>query len=173
MRGGRRRERGGGKGGEAGIGTTDPPQSAIPSGSRLPHLSQARWPRRAMVWMVFPRPISSARMPFSLFSSMATSQSSPMCWYSRSLCLRRNGTFVFTWGEEEEGGRRGRGEGREGTERWEKREGGGGGGGRGERGWRDGRRGREGGRDDGEGGVRTEEVKREVRGGGGGRGRGR
>lgn len=58
--------------------------------------------------MVFPRPISSARMPFNLLSSMATSHSSPMCWYSRNLCRRRNGTLVFTW----EAGREGEGEGR-------------------------------------------------------------
>ena len=67
----------------------------IRCGPQLP-FSQARWARRAMVCIVFPRPISSARMPFSLRSSIATSQSSPMCWYSRSLCRSRKGTFVFT-----------------------------------------------------------------------------
>lgn len=43
-----------------------------------------------------PKPISSASIPLSLLSNMATNQSSPMCWYSLNLCLRRNGTAVFT-----------------------------------------------------------------------------
>ena len=58
--------------------------------------SQARWARRAMVWMVLPSPISSARMPLSRFSCMVASQSRPTCWYSRRLCFSRKGTLVFT-----------------------------------------------------------------------------
>uniref|UniRef100_A0A0A9CXK2 Similar to PIE1 (PHOTOPERIOD-INDEPENDENT EARLY FLOWERING 1) n=1 Tax=Arundo donax TaxID=35708 RepID=A0A0A9CXK2_ARUDO len=47
--------------------------------------------------IVFPKPISSARIPLSLFSYIATNQSNPICWYSRRECLRRNGNFVRTF----------------------------------------------------------------------------
>lgn len=72
------------------VGTT------IRWGPHIP-LSQARCARRAMVMIVFPRPISSAKIPFNLFSYIVTSQSKPMCWYSRKECLRRNGNFVLTF----------------------------------------------------------------------------
>lgn len=64
--------------------------------SPLP-FSQARWASRAIVWMVLPRPISSAKMPLSFFSYIVTNQSSPMCWYSRSVPWSRNGMGVFTF----------------------------------------------------------------------------
>ena len=59
--------------------------------------SQARWANRAIVCMVFPSPISSARMPFSLFSYIVASQSRPTCWYSRRLCFSRKGIAVLTF----------------------------------------------------------------------------
>ena len=59
--------------------------------------SQAKWASNAMVWIVLPRPISSAKIPLSRFEYMVTSQSRPMCWYSRRVCLRRTGIGVTTW----------------------------------------------------------------------------
>lgn len=38
-----------------------------------------------MVWMVLPRPISSAKIPFNFWSCMVTSQSNPMCWLEMEL----------------------------------------------------------------------------------------
>lgn len=71
-------------------------QDSAPHGESALPFSQARWASRAMVWMVLPRPISSARMPLSFFSYMVTSQSSPMCWYSRNVPCSRKGIGVLT-----------------------------------------------------------------------------
>ena len=49
-----------------------------------------------MVWIVLPRPISSARMPLSRRSYNVAIQSRPTTWYSRSVCFRRKGISVFT-----------------------------------------------------------------------------
>lgn len=51
-----------------------------------------------MVCTVFPSPISSARMPFSLLSCRDTSHDSPACWYSlrRSDFASRNGRGART-----------------------------------------------------------------------------
>ena len=59
--------------------------------------SQARCPSNAIVCIVLPRPISSARIPFNLRSCKVASQSKPTCWYSRKECFSKNGTNVFTW----------------------------------------------------------------------------
>ena len=95
------------------VGTT------IKWGPQLPS-SQARWASSAIVWIVFPiaiqnsrdtcsymymymywpynlpRPISSANIPFKRFLCMATSQSNPICWYSRNECFNKKGIFVLT-----------------------------------------------------------------------------
>ena len=46
--------------------------------------------------MVFPNPISSAKIPLILFSCKVTNQSSPMCWYSRKVCWIKKGILVLT-----------------------------------------------------------------------------
>lgn len=49
----------------------------------LIRLCSMRYVMRAMVWMVFPRPISSARMPFRLLLYRDTSHSRPL------ICMER------------------------------------------------------------------------------------
>ena len=51
---------------------------------------------KAIVWIVFPSPISSANIPLILFSCNVTSQSNPICWYSLNVCWIKNGIFVLT-----------------------------------------------------------------------------
>lgn len=51
----------------------------------LIRLCSMRYVMRAMVWMVFPRPISSARMPFRLLLYRDTSHSKPL------ICKGRQG----------------------------------------------------------------------------------
>jgi hypothetical protein len=46
--------------------------------------------------MVFPSPISSAKIPLSFLSNMVTNQSRPICWYSLNVCFKRNGIVVTT-----------------------------------------------------------------------------
>lgn len=49
----------------------------------LMRLCSMRYVMRAMVWMVFPRPISSARMPFRLLLYSDTSHSRPLICVDR------------------------------------------------------------------------------------------
>ena len=50
-----------------------------PHHSEAAYFSQARCASRAMVWMVFPNPISSAKIPFRRRVYIVINQSSPMC----------------------------------------------------------------------------------------------
>ena len=59
--------------------------------------SQANQASSPMVCIVFPNPISSAKIPFSFLSYIAAIQSRPMCWYSRNECFSKNGTLATTW----------------------------------------------------------------------------
>lgn len=58
--------------------------------------SHASEERRAIVWMVFPNPISSAKIPLSFLSCKVISQSSPIIWYSHSFHFSKNGILVLT-----------------------------------------------------------------------------
>uniref|UniRef100_A0A1A9ZAR4 Uncharacterized protein n=1 Tax=Glossina pallidipes TaxID=7398 RepID=A0A1A9ZAR4_GLOPL len=70
--------------------------TTIKCGPQLP-FTQAKCASRAIVCIVLPKPISSANIPLSLRSFIVTSQSRPICWYSRNVCFKRNGTGVTTF----------------------------------------------------------------------------
>lgn len=71
------------------VGTT------IRWGPQIP-LSQANADIRAMVWIVLPSPISSARIPLSFLSCKVINQSNPMTWYSLNFLFSKNGILVLT-----------------------------------------------------------------------------
>ena len=62
-----------------------------------PHtpLERARWARNAMVWIVLPRPISSANIPFIFLLWRVYIQCIPNSWYSLSGCLISRGCLII------------------------------------------------------------------------------
>ena len=56
-------------------------------------LFSERWARREIAWMVFPSPISSARIPLILCISKESSHLSPFSWYSFSFPLKETGAL--------------------------------------------------------------------------------
>ncbi len=55
------------------------------------HFTSARWERKAMLWTVFPNPISSASIPLMPWSYRLASQFIPFSWYTFSFPLNMLG----------------------------------------------------------------------------------